>query len=328
MLVPNSVNERMCSLFDQLIDQNGVAAGHDASLRASLRASVIEGAKILDAGVHHRGSLAGGIALARLCLADLADVAIVPCDRATHVVSNSVFVRTDRPVEACLASQYAGWPVSTDDFFAMGSGPMRLVRGKEEMLHDLGLAETASVVVGVLEAEKLPTVSAIRSIAEQCRVAADQIRIAIAPSTSIAGTIQVVARSIETAMHKLYSLGFDVTRVVSATGNAPIAPVAKTGDTVRGIGRTNDAILYGGEVTLWVDCDDEAVEAIAEKVPSPSSADHGRPFAAIFEGYDFDFYKVDPLLFSPALVTFSNLRTGRTWTSGKIETDILRKSFL
>lgn len=324
MLVLQSLNGCACSLFDHLYDQNALAGGRDPKMTAS----VIEGARILDAGVQHRGSLAGGIALARLCLADQAEVAIMPCDRATYVVSNRVFVCTDRPVEACLASQYAGWPVSTDDFFAMGSGPMRLLRGQEEMLVDLGLTDTSTLAVGVLEAETLPTESAIRAIAQQCHLASDQLRIAIAPSTSIAGTIQVVARSIETALHKLHALGFEVKRIVSASGSAPIPPVAQTGNTKQGIGRTNDAILYGGEVILWVDCEDEAVEAVAEKVPSLSSADHGRPFAEIFESYDFDFYKVDPLLFSPALLTFHNVRSGRTWTSGSVETDILRKSFL
>ncbi len=266
--------------------------------------------------------------LARLCLGDRADVAISPADANLLAANNAVFVRTDHPLQACLGAQYAGWPVQTDDFFAMGSGPMRMARGREEMLKELELSESPRQVVGVLESDKLPTHSAIALIADQCSVQTEDIHLAIAPSTSIAGSLQVVARSVETAMHKLHELKFDVRRIVSATGHAPLPPPAKFGDTVAGIGRTNDAMLYGATVTLWVDHDDDAIEQVATSVPSCSSADHGQPFAKVFKQYDYDFYKVDPLLFSPAIVTIHNLRSGRTWTNGQIETDVLRRSFL
>ena len=203
---------------------------------------------------------------------------------------------------------------------------MRMLRGKEQVLIDLGLTESGSAVVGVLESDKLPTESAIALIAEQCGVDAEGVHLALAPSTSIAGSVQVVARSIETAMHKLHELNFDVRQIVSATGIAPLPPPAKS--TVAGIGRTNDAMLYGARVTLWVDCHDESIDAVAAQVPSSSSADHGRPFAEIFKDYEYDFYRVDPLLFSPAVVTFHNLRSGKTWSKGSLETEILRQSFL
>ena len=34
----------------------------------------------------------------------------------------------------------AGWPVQCEDFFAMGSGPMRMLRGREPMLEELALS--------------------------------------------------------------------------------------------------------------------------------------------------------------------------------------------
>ena len=40
-----------------------------------------------------------------------------------------------------------------------------------------------------------------------------------------------------------------------------------------------------------------------------------------------DFYAVDPLLFSPAEVVFQNLETGRSHAFGRVETDILARSF-
>jgi methenyltetrahydromethanopterin cyclohydrolase len=310
-------NAQTIQLFQRAI---GTAAAH------RMNSLSIAGASVLDAGIDTSGSLAAGILLARLCLADDAQVRLVPSDPNTLVSDNAVYVHTDQPLVACLGSQYAGWPVQTDDYFAMGSGPMRMLRGKEEVLIDLNLTESGAGVVGVLESDTLPTESAIKLIAEQCGVDSTGVHLALAPSTSIAGSVQVVARSIETALHKLHELKFDVRQIVSATGVAPLPPPAKS--TVAGIGRTNDAMLYGARVTLWVDCDDEAIDAVAEQVPSSSSADHGRPFAKIFQDYDHDFYRVDPLLFSPAVVTFHSLRSGKTWAHGSIETEVLRQSFL
>ena len=125
-----------------------------------------------------------------------------------------------------------------------------------------------------------------------------------------------------------HALKFDVKKITSATGTAPLPPPAKPGDTVGGIGRTNDAMLYGATVTFWVDASDEEIETVASDVPSCSSGDYGRPFATIFKDYEYDFYKVDPLLFSPASVTIHSLQSGNTWSYGRIETDILRQSFI
>lgn len=302
--------------------------GHVVEQTDSLRCRVqsIAHAKVFNAGVGISGSLSAGLALARLCLGDHAAVSLIPAD-GTLSSNNLVHVRTDDPVRCCLGAQYAGWPIKAGEYFAMGSGPMRMKRGKEEVLEHLQLRESAATVVGVLESDVLPTAPAIKLIAEECGVAAEHVCLAVAPSTSIAGSLQVVARSVETAMHKLHELKFDVRKIVSATGHAPLPPPAKPGDTVGGVGRTNDAILYGATVTMWVDHDDAALEAIVGKVPSSSSADHGKPFAKVFKQYDYDFYKVDPLLFSPAVVTFHNLRSGRSWTAGQVEASVLRESF-
>lgn len=284
------------------------------------------GAKIIDAGVNCGGGLEAGLFLAQLCMGGLAKIRLTSISEAEYGVSQGVWVQTDQPIMSCLGCQYAGWPVQTDDFFAMGSGPMRLARGREEVLGELKLSESVDVSVGVLESEVLPTESALQRIADDCGVTLDALRIAVAPSTSIAGSIQVVARSIETALHKMHELKFDVSTIVSATGIAPLLPPAKRGDIVNGIGRTNDSILYGATVTLWVDHDDDELDDIIERVPSTASPDHGQPFAKIFKQYDYDFYKVDPLLFSPARVVVHNLRTGRTFHAGRIANGLLRES--
>ncbi len=113
--------------------------------------------------------------------------------------------------------------------------------------------------------------------------------------------------------------------MVSGYGTAPLPPPAA--DFLQAIGRTNDAILYGGQVVVWVRADDDQLAELGPKVPSSSSPDHGAPFAEVFRRYDMDFYKIDPMLFSPAVLCFQNLQTGRSHTFGRVEPDVLRRSF-
>lgn len=297
------------------------------ALTLRVQKSQIAGALIVDAGNGVPGSIEAGLVAARVCMGDAANVSIVAEDADRFASDISVMVRTDQPLYACLGGQYAGWPVSAGKYFAMGSGPMRMARGREEMLIELGLSESPSLAAGVLESTELPTAAVVELIANDTGLQPEQLAILVAPSGSIVGSIQVVARSIETAMHKLHSLKFDVRTIFSAVGAAPVPPPAKPNDVIGGIGRTNDSILYGGRVTLWVDCDQAAIDAVAESVPSISSNDYGRPFAAIFKDYGYDFYKVDPQLFSPAVVTIINRRSGVARRFGKINTEVLRQSF-
>jgi methenyltetrahydromethanopterin cyclohydrolase len=300
---------------------DGLAAEAD-SLRLAVGQAA--GARVLDCGVQAAGGLGAGLGLARVCLAGLAEVSLAP-GTIPGVAGPQVQVSSDDPVRACMASQYAGWQVSVGKFFAMGSGPMRAAYGKEELFGHIPGREPAPVAVGALETRKLPTEEVVAFLTERLKLPAEKITLLCAPAASMAGTLQVVARALETALHKLYELKFDLTQVLSGYGTAPLPPVA--GDEIGAIGRTNDAILYGGQVTLWVRAEDEAVAEVGPRVPSSSSADHGAPFKEIFERYNRDFYKIDPLLFSPAVITFHNLKTGHSRTFGQVEADVLRRSF-
>jgi methenyltetrahydromethanopterin cyclohydrolase len=311
-----STNRRGLRLVDATL-----ARLHD--LRLMLQ-QIEGGGRYVDFGIQAPGGLHSGVELARICLGDLASVTIVPGDVAGLPVP-IVQVTTDHPVQACLASQYAGWPIKVGSFFAMGSGPMRAVRGREPIYDTIGYRETENAVVGVLETRHHPEPSVVAAVAAECKVLPSSVTLLAAPTASLAGEVQVVARSVETALHKLAELKFDLGRIHSAHGSAPLPPVAR--DDLAAIGRTNDAILYGARVTLYVTGDDESLEVIGPQVPSSSSRDHGEPFLSIFARYNHDFYAVDPLLFSPAQVVFQNLATGRSQAFGRLETDILAPSF-
>ena len=279
--------------------------------------------QVLDFGVQSEGGLDAGLLLAKICLSGMADVEITSSDARLADVPQ-VFVRTDRPIEACLMSQYAGWKIAAEDFFAMGSGPMRAVARTEDIFKHLPNTEDGVHAVGILESGSLPTQAAIdlirKSLPDACR-----LTLAVAPTASQAGNLQVVARSIETALHKLHELKFPLEYLVSGTGVAPMPPVAK--NDLHGIGRTNDSILYGATVNLWVRCSDAEIESIGEKVPSNSSSSHGQSFLSLFKAANHDFYAMDAALFSPAVVVFHNLKTGNSFRYGTLLPELLRDSF-
>lgn len=275
---------------------------------------------LIDCGSKTPGGLSAGLLLSRLCLSDLAEVKLV-----TGEFGPEVQVYSDDPVRACLASQYAGWQVKAGKYFAMGSGPMRAIYGKEAIFDHLkDCRESSTIAVGALETRKSPTEEALAYLRERMP-GVERLILAYAPCESIAGTLQVVARCLETALHKLHELKFDLTTVLSGYGVAPLAPVGS--DMIRAIGWTNDAILYGGRVVLWVNCEDDHIAEIGPKCPSGGSADYGSPFAEIFQRYNGDFYKIDAMLFSPALIEFRNVKSGRVHTFGSLAPDILRQSF-
>jgi methenyltetrahydromethanopterin cyclohydrolase len=202
---------------------------------------------------------------------------------------------------------------------------MRAACGQEKIFDAIGHRERPARAVGVLEAAKLPPADIVERLAHDCGVAPAQLTLLVAPTASQAGTVQIVARSVETALHKLHELQFDLARVESGWGVAPLPPPAA--DDLTGIGRTNDAILYGASVMLWVRGDDASLQAIGPGVPSSASPDHGEPFGEIFKRYDHDFYKIDPSLFSPAVVTLANLDTGNSFRFGRLLPEVLHRSF-
>jgi methenyltetrahydromethanopterin cyclohydrolase len=157
-------------------------------------------------------------------------------------------------------------------------------------------------------------------------VAPDNLVLLVARTASTAGTLQVIARSLETALHKLHDLHFDLRRIRRGSGRAPLAPVPRKDDLVA-IGRTNDAILYGGHVVLEVTGDDASLLDIGPRMVSLASADYGAPFCTLFERAGRDFYALDPALFAPALVELVNIDTGRRHRFGRIAPEIVEKSF-
>jgi methenyltetrahydromethanopterin cyclohydrolase len=290
-----------------------------------IRASRLPGgARVIDAGIETEGGIEAGLALSEICMGGLGNVTTSPVQIGS-LAYPGLMVWTDHPPVACMASQYAGWAISVGKFFAMGSGPLRAhARVERELFEKLGYEERADVGVLVLEGRTVPTDEVAQWVADKARLQPSQLTFVVAPTASLAGGVQISARIVETGLHKMETLGFDVRKVVSASGTAPLPPVAK--NDLKAIGRTNDCILYGGQAWFTVRAGDEELQALADQVPASASRDYGTPFSEIFKRYGGDFYKIDPLLFSPAEIWLTSMETGRTFHAGQLNPEVLEAS--
>lgn len=311
-----SVNRLAAPLVDALI-------ADAAALRIAVTRSEA-GAQIIDAGIAQTGGLEAGRRIAEICLGGLGRVTLSPADLGA-VAATAIGVNASDPVLACLASQYAGWSLQEGKFFALASGPGRARALKEELFGELAYRDDGDRASFVLEVDRAPPDALIRRVAEICGVPATSLTFILTPTISLAGTVQIVARSLEVALHKAHALKFPLAHIVDGFGSAPLPPPAPK--LVAAMGRTNDAILYGGRVALFVAGPEEAAASLADALPSSASRDYGRPFAEVFAAAGGDFYKIDPMLFSPGLVEVTALETGRCFRRGRIDAELLTQSF-
>jgi methenyltetrahydromethanopterin cyclohydrolase len=311
-----SLNDRARSIADAL------AADADA-LRVEVSA-LPNGTRLIDCGSAVPGGLEAGRRFAEICMGGLGWASFVPLTLEGRWFPG-VVVATDHPALACLGAQYAGWKIDREKYFAMASGPGRALIRAEDLYDDLDVDERASSAVLCLETREAPSEAIAAHVAERAGVAAGDVTLLFAPTASLAGGVQIAARVVETALHKLHELDFDVRRVVSALGSCPLPPVARKDPDA--IGRTNDAVLYGGQVELTVDAPDEELEPLVGRLPASASDDYGEPFGKVLEAAEWDFYKIDPLLFSPAEVRLVSTRSGRGFHAGGVNVATLERSF-
>ncbi len=286
------------------------------------------GCTVVDCGIACRGGIEAGLQVAAICMGGLGR-AVLQSSGSSRWPSQ-LCVHCADPVLACLGSQYAGWSLSFGEgkkgFQALGSGPGRAAAGREELFTELAYRDRANAVCIVLEVDKLPPVEISEKIARDCGVAPEQVTLILTPTRSLAGTVQIVARVLEVALHKAHTLGFALHRIVDGAGSAPLPPPAA--DFLTAMGRTNDAILFGGRVQLFVDGDDAAAERLAANLPSSVSRHYGQPFARVFKQAEYDFYRIDAHLFAPAAVAVTALDSGRTFHAGAVDDALLEQSFI
>lgn len=311
-----SVNQLTNPLVRHLID-------NAKSLRLDVE-KLESGCTIIDAGIQHAGGLEAGRLIAEICMGGLGHVSL----QTSQTFANwpwMLSVHSNNPILSCLGSQYAGWSLAHEKFFSLGSGPGRAIAAREELYKELGYQDQADEACLVLESDKAPPAEVIAKVSRDTGVKPENLTFILTPTRSLAGTVQIVARVLEVAMHKIHTLHFPLGHVVDGMASAPVPPPAP--DFLTGMGRTNDAILFGGHAHIFVKGSDEAAAKLAQELPSSASRDYGRPFAEVFKAVNMDFYKIDPMLFSPAAVTVTAIESGNSYRGGKLDSALLDQSF-
>ena len=233
-------------------------------------------------------------------------------------------VRSSQPVLACLGSQYAGWSLAASKeetggkkFFSLGSGPARALAVKETLFAELGYRDRAEQGVLVLEVDRPPPQVIIDKVLRDCALTAEGLTLILTPTTSLAGTTQVVARVLEVALHKAHELGFALGEHRRRRGQprhcrhpAPTACWPWAAPTMPSCTAAACTSPCAATTTRRAQ--------LARQLPSCNSRDYGRSFADIFKEVEYDFYKIDPALFAPAEVWVSNLDSGNTWHGGAL----------
>tara|TARA_B100000959_G_C14906509_1_gene593214 strand:+ start:201 stop:1172 length:972 start_codon:yes stop_codon:yes gene_type:complete len=297
------------------------------SLRLS-KSNLADGTCVIDAGINTKGCIEAGRLIAEVCMGGLGVVRL----RASTNFRNwswHLDVHSTNPVLACLASQYAGWSLNygkgKEAFNALGSGPARALGSNESLFNELDYRDKSDSACIVIEVDKIPPVEVTTKIAEMCGIKNENLTIILTPTSSLAGSVQIVSRVLETSLHKAHELHFPLEKIIDGAGSAPLPPPSN--DFLKAMSRTNDAILFAGQIQLFVEANDDDAKELANALPSSASKDYGKPFGEIFKDVKYDFYKIDPMLFSPARVAVSSLSTGNTFHAGKIDVDLLEKSF-
>ena len=312
-----SVNRKAWSLAEKLRDE---AETFNVGVKETS-----SGVTLIDVGIKAKGGLLAGRLVTEICLGGYGKANIFS-KAYNDLELPSIFVHTSHPAIATLGSQYAGWQIKSGKYVAMGSGPARALALKPKELYErIDYKDEADVAILLLETSKEPPEEATNTICHQCGVEPDHLLLILIPTASLAGSTQISGRVVETGIHKLTELGFDAKLITQAWGYAPIAPPhPKAADAM---GRTNDAILYAGVTGFIVDYDDdERLRNFVDKTPSSASQSYGKPFLEIFREANYDFYKIDPNLFAPAVLTVTNAKTGNTFRAGKANVEVFRQS--
>jgi methenyltetrahydromethanopterin cyclohydrolase len=312
----HSVNQGSLEVVKEILDRKD-------ELICSVK-EMKSGTTLVDAGIECKGSMELGRLIGETCLGGLGVV------RITRMIIGdldlpAVIVSMERPKISALGSQYAGWRIRMGKHYALGSGPARaLARVEKELYEEIGYQDTSKKSVIVLETRKIPTEEVTDYIANRCGIEPSNLYCIVVPTASIAGSVQIASRIVGVGLHRLHLIGFDLKRIRRGHGVAPIAPVEK--DDCRAMGVINDCIRYGGRTFYHVRTDSDDLQEIVERVAVSTSSHYRQPFYDLFKNVNFDFYKLDPLIFGPAEITFNHIESGKIYHAGALNQEALRLS--
>ena len=283
------------------------------------------GATVVDTGIAVKGCLEAGLKIVEIVMGGLGRASITNLD-FDGLVLPVVNVYTDWPAVSLLGCQLAGWGIKVGDFSAMASGPGRALSLKpKKVFEKIGYKDESDIAILLLETEKYPDDNVALEISKKCGVNPENLYLILTTTVSIAGSVQVSGRIVETGLYRLDYLGFDPKKAICGSGFAPIMPIHP--DSGVTLAREEDALIYGGATFFAVEYDnDEELEKLMDKTPATVSKDYGRTSYEVLKEVNFDWSKLDPAFFAPGYISVTNVKTGKTFSRGKINSEVIKKS--
>ena len=284
------------------------------------------GAHLIDTGHKAPGGLQAGLCVTRICLGGVGNVSLTSIDLG-GIALPAVSVSTDFPILSLLCQASGGYREAMEGWinFSIGSynsiasGPARaLVHEPKKLFEMIPYADSAEEAVVVLQSEQYPNEKVADSLAEKCKVKPQNLYVVLAPLSSMSGLVQVTGRSVENAMVKLHTLGYDGNNVRNAFGIAPLPPLKSRRIT------PDDMLSYGSIVHLYIMPEKSTnLRQIAREMPSRNSKCYGISFLDMIKKHG-GLRGIDLKLFAPAEVFINDLATGETHHFGNIDSGLIK----
>lgn len=277
------------------------------------------GATIIDAGINKEGSLDAALITTEITLGCLAHASYT-YSTIDDILLPAISVYTSHPRVAIFGCQY-GWIIKEFDFYAIVSGPIRLLTKQPEDIFSLvKYTESAQVTVAVVQSDKLPNTQFLSYLAKMAKIDISNLFVIVAPANSLVGSIQIAARAIENTLLKMNLLGYNIDSVMRIMGITPIPCTSKNA-----ILTPDDMIIYGSYVSLWVKSNNKDLRELAKSIPAFNAKQYGMLFQDVLKKADYDFRKIDKSIFAPAKISLIDVDCGEIFVSGDFNARILKK---
>ncbi|MCK4477056.1 methenyltetrahydromethanopterin cyclohydrolase [Candidatus Bathyarchaeota archaeon] len=298
------------------------------------------GATIIDCGMEVPGGFEAGKCVTEVTLGGIGQAKVTFMDFGEFVLP-AMHVTTDHPALATMGSQMGGWRIPKEVAknllglgMAIGSGPARaLAKTPAEVFDSLKHEEKADVAILVIQCDKFPmskfpTESIVTHVSKETGIDMKRVYILIVPTNCLAGNIQIAGRCVENGVYTLFYMDYDITKLKSGAGIAPIAPVHP--NSTVGMGMANDLMMYGLRTFYTIETQEEedVCKLAKEMVIENRSPDYGKLYGELYEQAGKNFYKVDFGNYAPSEVTLNDLRTGTLCRAGRLRADIIKKSLV
>lgn len=314
-----SVNERAVKLAEKMMADPEFY---------KVKVKKIRGANIIDCGVEADGGWESAKLVTEILFGGLNQVSFgVFPEKIDDIYYHSVEVYSDRVVLQQAGCNISGWELRPGKYAPVLAGPGRTVARKKGDWLEVYSDYSDKYHKAVLTVEKGTPMGEdeVQDLIDAVGIEPQDLYIILAASGSTVCSVEVAARILEQTLHRLREEGFNLDNIVEAHGFAVIPPVAK--DDLIAMGRLNDVLMYGGQSTYTVNCEDSEIEAIINKITCDKSPVYGTMFKEIYEKHGCDFYQVPLETYSPAKVVIINQKTGRVFKAGQFNLEVLAKSF-